>query len=96
MIDVQNLENKLIKTKEKSKKLKTRLYNLQKNFNSEARSLNREIQNLKEQNRLQWDVKNNPWFILFIVSFIGGGIYGIFKLRSTSNLSKRAKFKHPK
>ena len=51
--DFQDLENKLIKTKQKSNELKNQLHNLQKNFNSETQNLNQEIQNLKEQNRFR-------------------------------------------
>jgi len=82
--NIQDLENKLIKTKQKSSELKSQFHNLQKKFSSEAQNLNQEIQNLKEQNKFQWGIKNNPWFILFIIGFIGSGVYVIFKLKSVS------------
>ena len=51
--NIQDLEDKLIKTKQKSNKLKNRLHNLQESFNSETKKFNRQIQNLKEQNKFQ-------------------------------------------
>jgi fumarate hydratase class II len=52
-LDIQGLENKLTKTKQKSNKLKNQLHNLQKKFNSETQNFNREIRNLKEQSKFQ-------------------------------------------
>jgi hypothetical protein len=51
--NIQDLEDKLIKTKQKSNKLKNRLHNLQENFNSETKKFSQQIQNLKEQNKFQ-------------------------------------------
>ena len=50
---IQDLKNKLIKTKQKSSELKSQFYNLQEKFNFETQNLNQEIQNLKEQNKFQ-------------------------------------------
>lgn len=51
--NIQDLENKLTKTKQKSSELKSQFHNLQKKFNSETQNLNQEIQNLKERNKFR-------------------------------------------
>lgn len=75
-------EDKLMKEiKEKNSNLENQLNNLRQLSNSERQKLKKEIENLQKQKKSNWNIKNNIWFIFFIISLVIGGIFSIFRLK---------------
>ncbi|MCE8162977.1 MAG: AAA family ATPase [Candidatus Moeniiplasma glomeromycotorum] len=74
-----------------SKILEEKWRNFQPPSNPEIEKLKKELQDLqKSSEESTWNIKNNAWFILFIISLASGAIYTIFKfIRTFSNKKKR-------
>ncbi|CAG8627593.1 2782_t:CDS:10, partial [Ambispora gerdemannii] len=70
--------NKLVELEEK-------LRNLQQLSDWEIQKLKTAIQDLlKEKSKSPWNIKNNPWFILFAASLLIGGVYSLKNRHSGS------------
>lgn len=88
--------NKLSEIEQLISKLEQQLRTSQQLANMEIDKLKKELENLRKQKpeKLNWNIKNNPWFFLFIIILLMGGFYIIFNFKKRRTKTKKI-FKKP-